>query len=953
MRKTLLPWLAAQGLFFFGVAAGAQDRDDPELARALARRGWFDEAEELCEKWARNAGTPAELRAQVPLLRAEIESERADRERDPQQAQERLDRSAELYRAFLKENPSHPSVLDARVSLGWLQARKARMLSDWLEVESNPERVTELRQKAFALYAQAQKYYETMLADLKQEKASPARENAQVDASLELPRSMIDHARVQGLDPESKRALLRQAIVLLRDFQMDQSDKPIAFEAMLEEGRSLLELGEYRQAEVKLRDTAVLKRRLAEFKMPRNDYHNRIIWGAQVALAMTLNRSGKSKDVKAFVEQVFKEERGIESRWAGLALRLEIADAFVRQGDRGQAIQVAREIRSIDAGGRFGLLADLLIRRLSSQDLRHLSPSDALDLADTAIDRADQHDALVWLRRVIEAARTAQDIEKFVPVAHYRMGHTFQQMKRNYEAIVAYEKVFTQFPGHELAPKACFEAARCYGTEFLVSGDPRDEEGKKKCLYRIVDKWPKDPVARNLIIMKAEDAQKAGELRKAAELYLQTPEDAEAYEFSLLEGAHCYRLGASRKWDAKPRLPAAEQEVRLDLGRAEEALRKLLARPSAPANQAPELARARPMLLSAAVQELAIICLHESMGRAQEGLKLLNQAAQDLPPKDPKLARIWGTQIQAHLALGQLESAVTVLDALYDRFPDNPALATACKSVAVRLHKAVSEELEKKGDEAKIADGLRRMSKYYTKWVALAPEMGMPVTVDDMATVAAQLYQAAKRLNGMDDSVLSFLDLKGRPLAFPQYWDDAAFVTTVLLEKASLKPEERLQVMGRLARCRSFLAKDRVNWDKAKEAYDRIIKEYKLIDASGRIDVSAATKTRGLLGFYVELGQVYVALGRLGQKFQYDNAVGVFSNIVLATSPESEAWWTAKYVVLLSLFERGTGDDLKQARVGLDNLERNHPDFDGGKYGLKEKLLELKRKLHQVGGGGR
>jgi tetratricopeptide (TPR) repeat protein len=389
------------------------------------------------------------------------------------------------------------------------------------------------------------------------------------------------------------------------------------------------------------------------------------------------------------------------------------------------------------------------------------------------------------------------------------------------------------------------------------------------------------------------------------------------------------------------------------MGRAEGAIRKLLARPSAPANQAPELARTRPLLLSAAVQELATICLHESMGRAEEGLKLLNQASQDLPPNDPKLARIWGTQIQAHLALGQLESAVTVLDALYDRFPDNPTLATACKSVAVRLHRSVSEELEKKGDEKKIADGLRRMSKYYTKWLALAPTLGMPVTVDDVATVAAQLYQAAKRLNGMDDSVLSFLDIKGRPVAFPQYWEDAAFVTTILLEKASLKPEERLQVMGRLARCRSFLAKDQVGWDKAKEAYDRIIKESKVIDASGRVDVSVATKQKGLLGLYVELGQVYVALGRLGQKFQYDNAVGVFSNVILATAPESEAWWNAKYMVLSSLFERGTGDDLKQARVGLDNLERNHPEFDAGKYGLKEKLLELKQKLHQVGGGGR
>ena len=59
-------------------------------------------------------------------------------------------------------------------------------------------------------------------------------------------------------------------------------------------------------------------------------------------------------------------------------------------------------------------------------------------------------------------------------------------------------------------------------------------------------------------------------------------------------------------------------------------------------------------------------------------------------------------------------------------------------------------------------------------------------------------------------------------------------------------------------------------------------------------------------------------------------------------------WWQSKYMVLLVLFERGAEADLKLAKVGLDNLERSNPVFDNGKYGMKDKFLELKKQINQV-----
>ena len=53
----------------------ARAQDDSDLARALAQRGWFDLAEEICDRMDKGAG-----RSMVPFIRAEILLGQVDRE---------------------------------------------------------------------------------------------------------------------------------------------------------------------------------------------------------------------------------------------------------------------------------------------------------------------------------------------------------------------------------------------------------------------------------------------------------------------------------------------------------------------------------------------------------------------------------------------------------------------------------------------------------------------------------------------------------------------------------------------------------------------------------------------------------------------------------------------------------------------------------------------------------
>ena len=71
-----------------------------------------------------------------------------------------------------------------------------------------------------------------------------------MDARLELPRVMIDHAKVPAWTTLAKKRLLTQANALLVDFEFDYGDRPIAFEAMLEGGKCLTELGDYQAGRV-------------------------------------------------------------------------------------------------------------------------------------------------------------------------------------------------------------------------------------------------------------------------------------------------------------------------------------------------------------------------------------------------------------------------------------------------------------------------------------------------------------------------------------------------------------------------------------------------------------------------------------------------------------------------------------------------------------------------------
>jgi hypothetical protein len=274
--------------------------------------------------------------------------------------------------------------------------------------------------------------------------------------------------------------------------------------------------------------------------------------------------------------------------------------------------------------------------------------------------------------------------------------------------------------------------------------------------------------------------------------------------------------------------------------------------------------------------------------------------------------------------------------------------------VAIRIDTATGEMIKAKAPAAKINEHLRKVSRYYAKWLNLAPALNMRITMADVLSVAETLYMIAKQINGLGENQISFLDLKGKAIPERQYFLDAAFVHALLTEGkvGKLPDRDRIVLMTRLARCYSFIAQDSDDWSKAKDHYENIIKTYGLISPNGILDAGVLQNRRELLGVYVEQGYVYAELGKSDPKlkFQFDNASTVFSNVLRVVQAGSEPWWQSKFMVLHVLFERGAESDLKLAKVGLENLERVNPAFDENKFGMKDKFLGLKTRIDRVMG---
>lgn len=962
-------------------------KDDPiEFARRLARRRYFDLAQEMVNQVEKDTRLSAAEKEAIPFARAEVLLEQAQAETDLKKARDTIDASVKLLKDFIRDHAKHPLAQEAQINIGVLQNQKAKRLSLALRVADDAARREELLRDARQTYGEVETYYRDLLNVYKaKDLENPENGYPYMDAIIEMTRTQLEHARLTGLDGDERNRILNDALKTLTEFLFEWGQTGKAFEAMWIAGQCYGDLGTVDRAESYLLQASVgLFKKLKDAGKEQDDYYLGIIRGATLSLAQLFTRIGKQKEAIAAIDEAFARDKGLERDPLGPEFKLEKAEALFTSGNAVQAKALNAAVLKSDPDGYWGYRARQQSKRWVSNPKAKISPEDLMNAAEASLDKDQWVPAIQSLRRCIELSVSPDEKKKFAVSASYKIGHCWLKLGRSYEAACAFETVYTQYPESEFAPKACIEAIRCYANEFNVSGDKRDEDAKDRVTAVMLQKWRDRPEARNLALVRADKIEKdardadrqanraekpdekakfskqaADLFHQAADLYLQVPADAEAYETSLLMGGNCQLKEGLSKWAVDSKSDASKAAVKTCLLKAEETYKKLLARlndPKVPAPTEPDLKKRREDLRFFSTRQLANVYKHEAVARHEDCVRFLDDCAKALPPADERLGRILGEKVQSLIALKRLREAVQVVDMMFERYPDSPALPPAAKSVGIALDRATQELIDaKKGDpatEATLRENMKKVSQYYLKWVTDGPTAGMRVTVQEVAQVADRLFLNARRLNGIPDTVVSFLDLKGRVVKDRRPFQEAAFVHALLVEGKVGNPteKEKIEMMTRLARCYSFFAANAQDWLKAKAQYNDIVETFKLVGKTGTLNGGVLQQHPELLRLYLELGHTFCELGRAGQKFQYENAMTVFANVAQVAPPQSELWWFGKYMLLAILFERGNPQDITSAKIGLKNLGDNYPGYDEGKFGMKQRFLDLKQKMDAVAG---
>ena len=125
-----------------GTPASAQDGTQPlDLVRGLRDNGLADLALEYMDKIAKTPNLPPEVAGILPLERAKTRLEQANQETDEIKREAAAKQAKAEFEAFIKANPAHPRLPEARVSLAkvtFLQGR-AYMSKAFREASANAE----------------------------------------------------------------------------------------------------------------------------------------------------------------------------------------------------------------------------------------------------------------------------------------------------------------------------------------------------------------------------------------------------------------------------------------------------------------------------------------------------------------------------------------------------------------------------------------------------------------------------------------------------------------------------------------------------------------------------------------------------------------------------------------------------------------------------------------------
>jgi tetratricopeptide (TPR) repeat protein len=640
--------------------------DDCRLADGLARRGWTDLAREIYARVADDASLSPDQRAdgEYGLVRVKVrEAQNAPRAQQGQLAEE----AVLQVEAFIDRNPTHPRLAEARSDVGGLYLVKGRTQA-W-----GP--------KAEAAYRKAAGVYDDLVKRLK---AGPgeAREDDIIYGTLGSLEARYHVVEVLSHDP-TRRAAMQQEVdqmeSLLTDFMWSYDGHPATMAGCTFAGRAFQLLAEHTDGPeakalwVKCFNHIEKAFGLLDDPATRDDSY--VQWIASQSCYFAMKARGSYGDLLQGEPAATQYARALsladawirflpkETGKLGQAIRLEKARTLCKTGKLDEARPLLDGLRQKYAGTWIEIEANKLFQHSRN-------PEDVLLAADSLYQQGSLEEALGLYNAARVALRASRDVDLLARSWH-GIGRCYYYQGRPYEAVTA----ISTLDDRRYAAYEKLAEALIFKLQSL-----KDIAGRTKAAADVAafEKYQAELVARGfktriLIASEAWKQEEAEAFAKAAAMWERAVECADPIHFRndiFRVGLNLYKAGREAIDEALKEKEAGKREAGMVSAmetwkEAEGWFRRHLAETGklkAPSSRDQDYG-------AGGILYTCRILTHPRIGRSADALEISEGILDRFPKAPPNiLMGVLAGRIDAKIKMGRVEEAEEDLLNLEERY---------------------------------------------------------------------------------------------------------------------------------------------------------------------------------------------------------------------------------------------------------------------------------------------
>lgn len=915
-------------------SAASDLSEELRFAEGLADRAYDDLAQDVCERVEKHPKADADVRAEILLIRGKIYRALATKTRDQDLRRSYLDKAAGVLDSFVSSYPKHSRAPDATFEYGDLLREKGSSALDQLRAGVPESEQKKIREDGLQALKRARDYFEQLVS-----RYYPGFQQNDETAERAMVRawhSLIATCYFQGVlhvkDESGRKEPLEYAIKQFEDLALEFETYPLFYDASIYVGMIWTELGNLDYAKRWFQAATGLRH------LELSERTKTLVLKAYYVYAQTFRSIETAEAAKEAVRVVDEMLSVFGNPKAGVRVDLKKEPMVLAS-----KLEKARALKRIDPTASAALLAELAQRkdRWGVQAQMELaktggvggsqSPEIRLNVIEGLMNVGNYPDAIRQCQRLLGQARAER--EKFAPVALHKLGLSYAALDRLYEAALAYQTVYREFPGHERAAECCYRATDAYNKMNALVENDFDRSRYDQILDELDKRYGNTPYAKNVPFLKAERLMTQGKYREAAEEYERVPKVAEAYEGSLAKKGYARYKQATE--GAKKHPPETVREL---LEKAEKSLTRYLKYVDEEKTLDPKRLSQRKDLVYAAKSTLANLYMHDSLGRYSDALELLDSIAEQYGQDTSKMSRNLAKKLDLYLRMAGkspasegakrlegLDKAEQVVATLLDGYADSRVVADAANELAHAFEEEAERIDKANPDSPEKSQPLRlKAASYYHRWLRQSLLEDKPVSAEQANAVAERLL------------------LVGQETAEKEMLSQAARLLQEVASGAVFPGELRQdpwKVAWKEAQCYLHLGQ----LDEARKLYEKLHE----------------TNPEQIL-LYEQLGQIYLNLAPKEPSY-YPKALAVYEDLLrkLQGNKWEKIWWQCKYQYLdifttmgekESVLEKGR-EFVKQAKVGVEQLELVAPagkDFDGGQHGFSAKFKKLKERISRL-----